>query len=264
MQLSGLAGAGVERVGHEVAIGVGAAFEVQLSGLAGAGVERVGHEVPIGVRAAEVEGFSWLVGAGVVGVGNAVGVGVGDGRCGLESPDVAGRALGPGHSPLVSGGRRAVAAAGIDGRAAGKQSMGLRGAAVISERAQMWVGVDEVGGIREAAGAIAIDVVALGGDRAAAAVCSGAVRHDCVLQGSIGQRGSASVIYASSFARHIAADSAVKQDDRILIIVNTATLVTTVVAANGAVGNRHRRIKVVNAAAGRARTIAADSGIYDR
>src|SRR5262249_32394890 len=83
---------------------------------------------------------------------------------GLEGPDINSRALGPADAALILG-RGAGAGAGIDGRAAGQQGEGLRGAAVVARCGQQ--GVGGAGGAAEVARQL-YQVVAPRGTEAAA------------------------------------------------------------------------------------------------
>ena len=86
----------------------------------------------------------------------------GDGEgeaAGLEGADVGGGALGPGDAALV-GGHARHGDAGVDGRAAGEQGHGLGRPAVVGQRAEQGVGVDQVGGIEGEAGVVGEQVVA--------------------------------------------------------------------------------------------------------
>src|SRR5205823_9589390 len=68
----------------------------------------------------------------------------------------------PHDTPLIRGRRRAVAAPGVDRRAAGRQGVGEGRAAVVRQWTEVGGRVDEVTGIGEAAGVPAVEVVVLG------------------------------------------------------------------------------------------------------
>src|SRR5439155_9206606 len=103
-------------------------------------------------------------------------------RRGLVCADVAGRHLRPGYAALVS--RRASdILSGIDRGTPGKQGAGEGRPAVVPQDAELWVGGALVAGTGEATRAVAVEVVALGGDLGVAAVApGGVVRDDRVLE----------------------------------------------------------------------------------
>src|SRR5439155_1330699 len=100
----------------------------------------------------------------------------------LVRADVAGRPLRSGYAALVS--RRASdILSGIDRGTPGKQGAGEGRPAVVPQDAELWVGGALVAGTGEATRAVAVEVVALGGDLGVAAVApGGVVRDDRVLE----------------------------------------------------------------------------------
>ena len=69
----------------------------------------------------------------------------------------------------------------INGGATGNQRHGLRGAAVILQRTEHWIGVVQIAWTIEIAGVVAAEVVAVGG-HGAVAVSRIAVSDDAVLE----------------------------------------------------------------------------------
>ena len=91
----------------------------------------------------------------------------------LKGPDVAALAWQPAHAALV--GRRAVCCRNVvDGRAAGKQDNGLRGAPVVLQATRIKLGVSvlQAACTRKSTGRAALQVVALIADPARAVVAA--------------------------------------------------------------------------------------------
>lgn len=167
---------------------------------------------------------------------------------------------GAGESALI-GGWAAVVVARVNGWAVRQQGMCQREAAVILQGTQPGVGVDAVAVRVESASVAAVQVIALGCERAfiaktiSVAVCVGNNGvFDC-------QRGGVlkDVAAGAGTAGCVAAEGGI-QDEGIAAVVETAAVVAGAVAADGDVGQFHRDPKVFDAAAG-SRLILGDRAV---
>src|SRR6266508_2376017 len=159
------------------------------------------------------------------------------------------------EAALVSFGAAAVIA-GIDGWAAGEESVRLGRSAVVCQRAKYWIHVLEISRPAEAAGGVAAEVVAFRDDRRGpGAVPAAVVGDDRVFQGESPREDQLIVVDAAALCqRGVAGDGDVQKRSSAAVVDATASEEEDDVAPDGAVREGHQ-IGVQNSSPHRGSTV---------